>query len=117
MKQLQKQSDNHVLDSTYTMDDQIKSQQQQQQNQLQKPSADESEYYNDEELWRLMDVDGNSGSSNHSRNRPNQLDVYNGTSGYTPVVSRKPMFQFSGKSMRFLCVSIFCEENKTHNYG
>lgn len=93
LKQPQQQCNNDVHDGTFIVDDHYKHQQ--------KPSGDESEYYNDEELWRMMDVDesgcaGGGRQSIHSRNRPNELDVYSGSSGYTPVVSRKPMFQFSG---------------------
>lgn len=89
-----------MLDATFTVDNPYK-QKQQQQPQQQQPQlhqqrscGEDSEYYNDEELWRLMDVDECSGAD-HSANRPNYLDVF-GSSGYT-VVSRKPMFQFSGK--------------------
>lgn len=68
---------------------------QQQYQHQQKPSSEDSEYYNEEELWRLMDVDECGGSAEHP-DRPSHLDLA-GTSGYTPVISRKPMFQFSGK--------------------
>lgn len=77
-------------------------QQQQHQQQFQNRSCgDESEYYNDEELWRMMDVDENGSASSQSRDRPNYLDVYGNGGGYA-VVTRKPVFQLSGK-LNFRC--------------
>lgn len=84
------QGDNRIMNGTFTVD-QFKEQKQQQQ---QSPRADDSEYYNEEELWRLMDVDEYGATDNPDR--PSHLEI-GGSSGCTPVVSRKPMFQFSGK--------------------
>lgn len=93
----QQQSNNAMLDSTFTVDNYYMPQQQQQQQQFQnRPCGDDSEYYNDEELWRMMDVDENGSASSQSRDRPNYLDVYGNGGGYA-VVTRKPMFQLSGK--------------------
>lgn len=85
------QADNRIMDGTFTVD-QFKEQKQQQQQQS--PRGEDSEYYNEEELWRLMDVDEYGSTDNPDR--PSHLDI-GGSSGYTPIVSRKPMFQFSGK--------------------
>lgn len=82
-----------MLDSTFTVDNYYMPQQQQQQN---RSCGDDTEYYNDEELCGLMDVDENGSVSNQSRDRPNYLDVYGNNGGYA-VVTRKPMYQFSGK--------------------
>lgn len=63
------------------------------------PNYDQdSEYYNEEELWKMMDADeyNCSGSVTDSSNRPSYLELA-GNSGCTPVVSRKPRFQFSGR--------------------
>ncbi|XP_031631093.1 putative uncharacterized protein DDB_G0282133 isoform X2 [Contarinia nasturtii] len=89
-----------VMNDTFTVENQYKQQepnhhhqqqqQQQQQQQHQRPRGEDSEYYNEEELWRLMDVDESIGTTD----RPSHLDI-SGSSGYTPVVSRKPMFQLS----------------------
>lgn len=53
---------------------------------------DESEFYAEDELWKIVDdndcVDGQM--------RPNFLDLASNF-GNTPVVSRKPTFQFTGK--------------------
>lgn len=81
------QYDHRPMNGTFTLDTNSTTFKQQQYQQ--KPSGEDSEYYNEEELWRLMDVD------NHP-DRPSHLDLA-GNSGYTPIVSRKPMFQFSGK--------------------
>lgn len=56
-------------------------------------SNQDSEYYNEEELWRMMDGDelDNTGDPTH---RPSYLELA-GNSGSTPIVSRKPRFQFS----------------------
>lgn len=99
VKKSQQQCNNAMLDSTFTVDNYYMPQQQQQQQQQfqNRPSADDSEYYNDEELWRMMDVDENGSTSSHSnRDRPNYLDVYGNGGGYA-VVTRKPVFQLSGK--------------------
>lgn len=51
----------------------------------------ESEFYAEDELWKIVDendfVDG--------QQRPNFLDLASNF-GNTPVVSRKPTFQFTG---------------------
>lgn len=97
VKKAQQQSNNAMLDSTFTVDNYYMPQQQQQQQQFQnRTCGDESEYYNDEELWRMMDVDENGSASSQSRDRPNYLDVYGNGGGYA-VVTRKPVFQLSGK--------------------
>lgn len=78
--------ENRLMNDTFTVEQFI-------QSPPQRPSVEDSEYYNEEELWRLMDVD-ECGTTAHP-DRPNLLDI-GGSSGCTPVVSRKPMFQFSG---------------------
>lgn len=80
--------DNELMNGTFTVE-QFKQSPPQQQ----RPCGEDSEYYNEEELWRLMDID-ECGTTEHT-NRPTLLDI-GGSSGCTPVVSRKPMFQFSG---------------------
>lgn len=95
VKKSQQQCNNAVLDSTFTVDNYYMPQQQQQQQQN-RPCADDSEYYNDEELWRMMDVDESGSASSQSRDRPSYLDVYGNGGGYA-VVTRKPVFQLSGK--------------------
>lgn len=61
-------------------------------------SEQESEYYNEDELWKMMEVDESDydGSNLDKSSRPSYLDLA-GNSGSTPIVSRKPRFQFSGK--------------------
>ncbi|XP_055324528.1 uncharacterized protein LOC129579051 isoform X4 [Sitodiplosis mosellana] len=85
------QCDNRVMNGTFTVD-QFKQPPPQQLPLQQRPCGEDSEYYNEEELWRLMDVD-EYGTAEHP-DRPSHLDI-GGSSGCTPVVSRKPMFQFS----------------------
>lgn len=72
-------------------------QQQQQPQQQQQKTEQESEYYNEDELWKMMDVDeiDGDGSDLDKSSRPSYLDLA-GNSGSTPIVSRKPRFQFSG---------------------
>lgn len=68
------------------------------QQQLQQQQTDQdSEYYNEDELWKMMDVDecDYSGNPLDKSDRPSYLDLA-GNSGSTPIVSRKPRFQFSG---------------------
>ena len=99
--------DNRLMNGTFTVEQFKQSppppQQQQQQPLQQRPCGEDSEYYNEEELWRLMDVD-ECGTTEHP-DRPNLLDI-GGSSGCTPVVSRKPMFQFSG-NFPLALVSLF----------
>lgn len=84
-------TDKRVMNDTFTVDsNQLE---QQRQKRASKSNGDESEYYNEEELWRLMDVDEFDGTN--QSDRPSHLDI-NSTSGCTPVATRKPMFQFSG---------------------
>lgn len=52
---------------------------------------EEEEFYNEEELLAMVDEDSYYGEK---PNRPNYLDLI-GQEGSTPVVSRKPQFQFS----------------------
>lgn len=64
----------------------------------------ESEYYNEDELWKMMEVDESDydGSNLDKSSRPSYLDLA-GNSGSTPIVSRKPRFQFSGKCHKAQC--------------
>lgn len=80
--------------STFTVLDH----QQQPQLQPQPLNVDQdSEYYNEDELWKMMEVDESDGDgSNLDKSRPSYLDLA-GNSGSTPIVSRKPRFQFSGR--------------------
>lgn len=61
---------------------------------------DESEFYGEDELWKIVDendcVDGQM--------RPNFLDLASNF-GNTPVVSRKPTFQFTGEFYGFAIFS------------
>lgn len=76
--------------ATFTVVDQ----QQQQLAQSPHQTDQDSEYYNEDELWNMMDMDECDGDNS---SRPSYLDLA-GNSGSTPIVSRKPRFQFSGKS-------------------
>lgn len=78
----QQQSNDTTLNSTFTIE-----------NQRRQHFDQDSEYYNEEELWRMMDIDEYDNSIDQS-NRPSYLDLA-GNSGCTPIVSRKPRFQFS----------------------
>lgn len=49
----------------------------------------DSEFYNEDELWKLMGAD--------HKDRPSTLDLAS-NSHSTPITSRKPRFQFSGRS-------------------
>lgn len=74
-------------------------------------SNQDSEYYNEEELWRMMDGDelDSSGDQTH---RPAYLELA-GNSGSTPIVSRKPRFQFSS-----MYIAIFCwTQSSKFEYG
>lgn len=76
-------------------------QQPQQPQQPQQITEQESEYYNEDELWKMMEVDESDGDgSNLDKTRPSYLDLA-GNSGSTPIVSRKPRFQFSGMFFLF----------------
>ncbi len=55
------------------------------------PENDSTEFYAEDELWKMDDESDNS----DKQNRPSYLDLA-GNSGSTPVVSRKPRFQFTG---------------------
>lgn len=68
----------------------------------QQKTEQESEYYNEDELWKMMDVDESDGDNKSSR--PSYLELAN-NSGSTPIVSRKPRFQFSGKCHMQMLVS------------
>lgn len=52
----------------------------------------DSEFYAEDELWRIEDECDDDSKGN----RPSYLDLA-GKSGSTPMSSRKPKFQFSGK--------------------
>lgn len=82
LQQQQQQSNDTTLNSTFTIE-----------NQRRKYTDQDSEYYNEEELWRMMDIDEYDNSTDQT-NRPSYLDLA-GNSGCTPIVSRKPRFQFS----------------------
>lgn len=51
----------------------------------------ESEFYAEDELWKIVDED----DCVDGQTRPNFLDLASNF-GNTPVVSRKPTFQFTG---------------------
>lgn len=55
------------------------------------PENDSTEFYAEDELWKMED----ESDSSDKQNRPSYLDLA-GNSGSTPVVSRKPRFQFTG---------------------
>lgn len=55
----------------------------------------DSEFYNEDELWKMMGVEQGDYIGDQT-NRPSYLDLA-GNSGSTPMVSRKPRFQFSGE--------------------
>lgn len=58
----------------------------------------QSKYYNEEELWHLME--GIEYSRNASQpDRPCHLDIF-GSSEYTPLMSRKAILHFSGNFVR-----------------
>ncbi|XP_037027621.1 uncharacterized protein LOC119068226 isoform X4 [Bradysia coprophila] len=54
------------------------------------PENESTEFYGEDELWKMDDESDNS----DKQNRPSYLDLA-GNSGSTPVVSRKPRFQFT----------------------
>lgn len=58
-------------------------------------SEPDSEFYNEDELWKMMDGE-HCDYPDGSGSRPSYLDLA-GNSGSTPIVSRKPRFQFSGE--------------------
>lgn len=57
------------------------------------PENDSTEFYAEDELWKMDDESDTS----DKLNRPSYLDLA-GNSGSTPVVSRKPRFQFTSNS-------------------
>lgn len=90
-KQPATQCKDRMTSDTFAVDNPYKYKEQNHQG---RPRGEDSEYYNEEELWRLMDVDESIGATD----RPSHLDISACSGGYTPVVSRKPMFQLSGKN-------------------
>lgn len=108
----QPKHNNHAteMNSTFTVENQDKQQQQQQQQQPPQPqlqhqhSNQDSEYYNEEELWHMMDADEMDGSVDQT-NRPSYLELA-GNSGNTPIVSRKPRFQFSSMLLGTIQMSL-----------
>lgn len=65
-------------------------------------NINDSEFYGEDELWRIDD-ESDGGDKNSSR--PSFLDLA-GKSGSTPMSSRKPRFQFSGKFLYYLSINI-----------
>lgn len=63
------------------------------------PSISDADYYEEEELWRVDD-DDEDGDDCRGSFRPSSIGSSQlaGKSGSTPVSSRKPRFQFTGKS-------------------
>lgn len=57
-------------------------------------SIEQSQYYNEDELWHLMEGI-EYGEQARQFNRPFHLDIV-GSSEYTPIMSRKSILHFSG---------------------